>query len=89
MIKDNELIKKYVESVEYSDSHDIEAVYTYCRLTLTNKYELIGTSVCFNPVDYEDELGKYYAFSDALRSLYVIHDFLEQERRNKEQESGE
>jgi uncharacterized metal-binding protein len=82
---DKALIKEWIEDVEYTDWKDTDEIRTYCRLTLKNGYRLIGTSVCFDPSDYDNELGKFYAFEDAMRYLRVIHGFVEHELLSKEQ----
>jgi hypothetical protein len=88
----NTLVKEYVEDIEYG--HEVkhpDEIHTHCRLTLKNGYELIGTSVCYDPVGYDPELGKFYAFEDCLRSLSVIHGYMKQEQEllNRESKSGE
>lgn len=89
MKRENELISKWVEDIEYLDWQDTDEVKTHCRLTLKDGYQVIGTSVCFDPIDYDNELGKFYAFEDALRYLRVIHGFMEHHVLTKERKSGE
>jgi hypothetical protein len=87
-----ELMKKHVEDISYRDWGDEVDIRTYCRLTLKNGFEITGTSVCFDPADYDNELGKYYALHDAVNRLWLIDDYMEymqSKQLQQEQESGE
>jgi hypothetical protein len=42
---------------------------TACLITLENGFEIVGTSACVNPEDFNPEIGKYYALVDALNKL--------------------
>lgn len=42
---------------------------TACLITLENGFEIVGTSACVRPEDFDPEIGKYYALVDALRKL--------------------
>lgn len=89
MKPDNELIKEWIEDIEYRSWNESDQVITQCRLSLNNGFSLIGHSVCLDPVGYDSELGKFYSFEDALRYLRVINDFMEHEVLSKEPRSGE
>ncbi len=42
---------------------------TICLLTLMNGFEVVGTSACVNPADFDATIGKEYALKEALRKL--------------------
>ena len=49
---------------------------TVCIITLDNGYEVIGSSACINPEDYDLELGKKFAYEDAFEKLWSLFGFL-------------
>jgi hypothetical protein len=72
-----ELYKKEVVEVEYKR---LGLKTTVCLLTARNGFEVVGTSACVNPLDYDERLGKFYALSDALNKLDGFIGFLRQEK---------
>jgi len=42
---------------------------TVALITLQNGFEIVGTSGCVNPADFDFEIGKHYALVDALTKL--------------------
>lgn len=52
---------------------------TICLITLDNGYEIVGTSACVNPNEYDYELGKKYAKEDAVSKMSDIEGFILQE----------
>jgi len=42
---------------------------TIALITLQNGFEIVGTSGCVNPADFDFEIGKHYALVDALTKL--------------------
>jgi len=49
---------------------------TVCIITLDNGYEVIGSSACINPEDYDLEIGKKFAYEDAFEKLWSLFGFL-------------
>lgn len=94
MKPDKEILKEYVKYMKYGESKDFDSIQTYCVLTFINGYEVTGTSVCYDPVGYDPELGKMYALEDAMRSVRIIYGFVEHAKEqyrqwHKEVKSGE
>ena len=56
----------YIKSVEY---HVIGKKTTICLITTYNGFEIVGTSACVNPKDFDKELGEKYALEDAKNNL--------------------
>lgn len=48
---------------------------TVCLLKLMNGYEVVGTSACIDPEDFDAELGEKYAFSEALAQLAKLNGY--------------
>ena len=53
---------------------------TICLLTMKNGFEVIGTSACVNPETFDAELGRKYAFEEALDRAWELEGYRQQER---------
>lgn len=42
---------------------------TVCFITLKNGFEIVGTSACVNPEDFDKEIGEKWAEKDAMDQL--------------------
>lgn len=71
MLTDN-LIQKQIVSTEFSR---IGKKTTVCCLTLTNGFEVIGTSSCVNPEKYNEELGQKYSRERALAKIWELEGY--------------
>jgi hypothetical protein len=49
---------------------------TVCVLTMANGFEVVGTSACIDPDNFNYELGKKYAFENAYNKLYELEGYL-------------
>lgn len=45
---------------------------TVCVLTLTNGFEIVGTSACVNPDTYKHEIGSKYARERAVAKVWEL-----------------
>lgn len=61
---------------------------TVCLLTLTNGFEIIGTSACVNPADFDANIGKEYALKEALKHMDGHVGFYRQVKLHQEQNNG-
>jgi hypothetical protein len=52
---------------------------TVCCLKLKNGFEVIGTSACVNPKDFDVELGEKYAYEAAIIKLEELEGFHRQQ----------
>lgn len=43
---------------------------TICVFILKNKFEIVGTSACVNPSDFDEEIGRQAAYEDAFKKLW-------------------
>lgn len=60
------LFDKWVANVEF---HFMGVKTTACLLTVYNGYEIVGTSACVDPINFNEAIGKQYALIDALHQL--------------------
>lgn len=51
---------------------------TICVLTLKSGFEVVGTSACQNPYDFDFELGKKYAYDVAFEKLWEYEAYKQQ-----------
>jgi len=49
---------------------------TICQLTLDNGYSVRGESACVDPTNYNEDIGKHYAYADAFKKLWPLFGFL-------------
>jgi hypothetical protein len=49
---------------------------TICQLTLENGYSINGHSACVDPREFDRDLGRKYAFEDALRQIWPLEGYL-------------
>lgn len=70
------LLNEWVVSQE---STRLGAKTTVVCLQMDNGYEVLGSSACVDPDDYDKEIGTFYATKDALRNLKLIVGYVKQE----------
>lgn len=49
---------------------------TVCLLKLENDYTVTGVSACIIDADYNQELGRKYAFEDAIKKIFDVEAYL-------------
>lgn len=57
------------EWVKKADFAKVGEKTTVCLLTLSNGFEIIGTSACVDPKMFDATIGKEYALKEALKLL--------------------
>lgn len=62
---------------------------TICLLTLENGFEVIGTSACVNPEDFDYETGKKFALERAMDKVWELEGYRLQWRLYGEQREVE
>lgn len=65
----------YLEWVDFQTHMKLGHKTTVCMLTLKNGFEIVGTSACINPEEYDYNLGHKYALVDALNKLDELSGF--------------
>lgn len=70
-----ELYKKWVMTVEYKK---IGRKTTVALLTTEQGFEVVGTSACVDPNNFDAEIGEHYALKDALNKLDELVGFYRQ-----------
>ncbi|MFE4029188.1 Gp49 family protein [Priestia sp. YIM B13551] len=68
----------YDEWVLASHSARLGRKTTIVCLTMENGYEVVGTSACVDPDDYDREIGVYWATKDALKRVADIVGYVRQ-----------
>uniref|UniRef100_A0AB39C722 Uncharacterized protein n=1 Tax=Bacillus phage KoopaTroopa TaxID=3234046 RepID=A0AB39C722_9CAUD len=69
------LLEKSVKHVEYLK---LGQKTTVAFLTVVNGFEIVGTSGCVDPKDFNFEIGKHFALVDALNQLGKFEGFYRQ-----------
>ena len=69
MLTKKDLVKHIVKH-EY---HDMGKKTTICLLTLDNGFEVVGTSSCIDPKDYDQRTGAAIAYENAVEKLWELY----------------
>lgn len=48
---------------------------TVCCLTLKNGFEVLGESACVDPANFNEELGRKYAYERAFEKLWQLEGY--------------
>lgn len=73
-----ELLKKQVDKrPEYIKMGEKTTV---CLLTVKNGFEIVGTSACVDPADFDEATGRFYALTDAIGKLAEYEAFYRQQQ---------
>lgn len=70
-----ELYVEWVDEVEYKK---LGQKTTVALATLTNGFEIIGTSACVDPNNFNQAIGEHFALIDVLRKLDELVGFYRQ-----------
>jgi hypothetical protein len=62
---------------------------TLCILDLENGFTIKGLSACVDPAEFNRDLGRKYAFEDALRQIWPLEGYLLAERMLEDKQIGE
>ena len=49
---------------------------TICQLTLQNGYTVNGTSACVDARDFDRDIGRKYAFENAVQAIWPLEGYL-------------
>lgn len=49
---------------------------TICQITLDNGYSVRGESACVSPENFDEAIGRTYAYRDAFRKLWPLFGFM-------------
>jgi hypothetical protein len=69
------LVEECVEEVQFIQAGKKT---TIALVTLVNGFELVGTSACVDPVNFDTQIGEAYAFADAISKLDELLGFYRQ-----------
>lgn len=74
------LLNKQVSSVKF---YKVGVKTTVALLTANNGFEIVGTSACVNPDDFNEPIGQHFALVDALNELDGFIGFVRQQESFK------
>ena len=69
-----ELIKSKIKSETYLVMPDGRT--TMCQLSLENGYSINGLSACVDAAEFNRDIGRRFAFEDALRQIWALEGYL-------------
>lgn len=72
-----EEIQHTIKSVNY---HHIGKKTTVCLITLKNGYEIVGTSGCVDPENYDAGIGEKIAYENAQNKIWELEGYVLQEK---------
>jgi len=62
---------------------------TICQITIDNGFTVRGETDCVDPTNYNEDLGKHYAYKNAFEKLWELFGFLLAEKMYREKLTGE
>lgn len=72
-------IASRIKSVEY---RKVGLKTTVCLITLVNGFEIVATSGCVDPDNYDPEIGRRIARENAVKKIWELEGYLLQQRIN-------
>lgn len=67
-----QVVRDFVEEPHRNRVHDSLNVLSICLLVMTNGFTVIGKSAPASPENFNTELGKKFAYEDAVRQLWPL-----------------
>jgi hypothetical protein len=61
---------------------------TQCVIILENGFKVIGESACVDPVNYNEELGKKYAYEKAFDKVWEVEGYLLRQALHEKDETA-
>ena len=76
---------EHLESVISTESYFVfpETTFTACLLTLRNGYNVLGESACASPENFDAELGRKIARTNAVNKIWQLEGYLLKEELSK------
>jgi len=73
---------EHLESVIVSEQYHVfeNTTFTSCLLTLENGYTVLGESACASPENFNAELGRKIARSNAVNKIWSLEGYLLRQR---------
>jgi hypothetical protein len=72
-----------IKSIEYVDG--IGGRLTFCILTLQNGFLVMGESACVSPENFDQEIGRRYAYQQAYDKIWALMGYELRERLHRDQ----
>ena len=72
---DQQRLKLIANAVSNYEMFKVGEKTTVVLLKAENGFEIIGTSACINPADFDEKLGFKYAMQDALDQLEALEGY--------------
>ena len=80
----DKLSREYIESLIENEEYIIlGAKTTVCFLQLNNGFEVVGSSACVNPQNFDTEIGEKVAREDAVNKIWMVEGYLLQTQMDK------
>lgn len=79
-MKNTVTIEKIENTILKEDYIKIGLKTVIAVLTLKNSFEIIGTSACVNPINFDFEIGKKYAREKAIDQIWMLEGYLLQSK---------
>jgi hypothetical protein len=75
-----ESIKDKIDSVSYERPFAACPQLTVCAIMMTNGFVVLGKSAPASPANFDQEVGRRYAFDDAFKQLWAFEGYLLRQR---------
>lgn len=80
MEKNNTITKEHLQSIiKDVDYTRMGEKTTICLITLKNNYEVVGSSACVDPENFDEQVGRDIAFDKAFEKLWLLEGYILQD----------
>ena len=71
--------------VDYSEVPDALKLLTFCVLVLRNGFTVTGESACASPENFDAEIGRKIARTNAVQKIWALEGYLLKQRLHQDQ----
>lgn len=81
-------LENKIEEVEYINPNCLPHM-TIAVVMMTNGFAIVGTSTTADPANYDVDVGRQFAYENAVRQIWQLEGYLLREKLHKEENPDE
>jgi hypothetical protein len=76
-----------IEKKIYDVNYVVNGTLTICIIEMWNGFQVVGTSACADPANFDRNIGERYAYDAAFKQLWSLEGYLLREKLYEDQQS--
>ena len=76
-----------IEKKIYDVNYVVNGTLTICIIEMWNGFQVVGTSACADPANFDRNIGERYAYDAAFKQLWPLEGYLLREKLYEDQKS--